>query len=214
MMLGCIDALVAKSHPMFSNLDIGNPYEGGVKFETFKAKVQELVEELGSQKELKSQGLYSIAKQLEEEDKRPESPKKSTKAATGGTPKNLSKKLTFDEPSANKNLESPMKDILPLETSISKTSYIVPHVMNDVSPASDISEIERFLLDKFRANPEAMSKLESALNDKRNADRARDEAKRRLIDVVVELTEIIARDDQDEVEPFNLKRPKHDDTGK
>jgi len=82
--------------------------------------------------------------------------------------------------------------------------------MDNSGGQSSASVTETFILEKIRANPEAMAKVESALEAKTNADRAAADAKKVLQSALRELTATIA--DEDEfVTDFATKRPRTGD---
>ena len=72
--------------------------------------------------------------------------------------------------------------------------------------------MENFILEKIRKNPEAMAKLEEALDERKKAEKAHIQAKISFANAVRNLAAVIAEDDE-EVADFSYKRPKLEESG-
>ena len=65
--------------------------------------------------------------------------------------------------------------------------------------------MENFILEKIRRNPEAMAKLEAALDERKKAELAHAKAKATFANAVRDLASVIAEDDE-EVADLSYKR--------
>ena len=145
-------------------------------------------------------------KPVEEEEKYPESPKKSAKSEAESHDQIRPKKIIFNDSPSKKNPHSDLKLLANPPSPSPTKSILVPQARYATPALSDLSGIEQHVVDKMRRNPSTINQLETALANKKRARRELVAAENFYQASIQELADLIAEPGDEDIADFISKR--------